>query len=1115
MEKLRIFRRKAAWGLAVGVLLALLPAVAGAQTETGRLSGTVVDEQGAVLPGATVTLENVGSGATRETVSDENGIYRFSNLPPAPYEVTVQLSGFRTWTTKVVVTVGAAMELNSKLVIGGLEETVNVTAETSVINTMNAEVATTINEQQIRELPTLTRNPYDLVALAGNSSADDPSGRGAAGYALNGQRAAGTNVLLDGGANNDEFRATVGQAVPLDSVQEFSVISSNFSAQYGRATGGIVNVATKSGTNRLRGTAYEFFRDSDLATQTVEEKARDIEKADFSRHQLGYSFGGPIKRDKLHFFSSLEHIRVRSTGNRTVLVPTDQFINAASAATRSFFSGQSLVGGDLGAIVTKGQISGTIAGGPFSALPDSFPVFQTLTYDVPRDAGGGDPQDAYQFVGRVDWSISPTSVAYFRYAGEWIDLFEGAGADSPYEGYNAAGLSRHHSFLGSYTEVWSPKFTSQFKVVYNHLRDDSPLGSKPASPSLYMRSTTTSLGGVNIAFPGYLPFSPGSAIPFEGPQKLAQFYGDNTWILGNHDLRFGGSYVRIANDYTFGAFMNSVETLGTSTGQALDNFLLGQLRQYQVAIDPGGRYPGQTVSLPVTAPSFTRNNRYNEFALYVNDTWSLTARFNVNLGLRYEYFGVQKNTDPTLDSNFYFGAGSTIQQQIRAGQVMRAPDSPVGGLWEPDKNNFAPRVGFAWDLSGDGKTSVRGGYGISYERNFGNVTFNVIQNPPAYAVISLVAPTDVPVLPITPSNLPPGSSGTITLPATSLRVVRPDLPTAYAHFWAASFQREISSRNVVSVEYTGSAGEGLYSITNPNRPGGGQLYFNDASSTTRINTQYTNINMRGGDGYSRYNGISVNWDSRNWGDSGVYLTTRYTFGRVKDNTSSTFSESNNNFNLGLLDPFDPSLDYGWADFDVRHRFVMGGVWQLPFYREGTGASRTLLGGWQVNWLLTAQTGAPYTIYDSDSAYFTVTPRAILTGSLKPAGTLTETSPNRYTYIDLSSQAGNAGNAVGPLGTGEYGPYPSSMSERNAFRRPGRWNVDTAFGKRFRFGDDMAINFRFEVYNLFAHANLYIVDSDTDITSGAITAFKGDTGPGDGAVAGDGQRRMQLGIKFEF
>ena len=159
------WRRTAAWVLTLGFLLAMLPAVAGAQTETGRLSGTVTDEQGAVLPGATVVLKNAGSGTLRETVSDANGVYRFANLAPAPYQVTVQLSGFRTWTTKVIVTVGDAMELNSKLVIGGLEEVVNVTAETSVINTVNSEVSTTINEAQLRELPTLTRNAYDLVQL--------------------------------------------------------------------------------------------------------------------------------------------------------------------------------------------------------------------------------------------------------------------------------------------------------------------------------------------------------------------------------------------------------------------------------------------------------------------------------------------------------------------------------------------------------------------------------------------------------------------------------------------------------------------------------------------------------------------------------------------------------------------------------------------------------------------------------------------------------------------------------------------------------------------------------------------------------------------------------------
>jgi len=198
------------------------------------------------------------------------------------------------------------------------------------------------------------------------------------------------------------------------------------------------------------------------------------------------------------------------------------------------------------------------------------------------------------------------------------------------------------------------------------------------------------------------------------------------------------------DDRTFGAYENPVQGLGTTTQQGLDNLVRGQIYLYQAAVDPQGKYPGQIIQLPVTFPNFTRNNRYHEWAAYFNDTWSVMDRLKLNLGVRYEYYGVQHNTDPGLDSNFYFGPGSNLYEQERAGSVQIAPDSPVGGLWAPDKNNFAPRVGFAWDVTGDGRTSLRGGYGMAYERNFGNVTYNVIQNPPNYATVSLTAPNDIP-----------------------------------------------------------------------------------------------------------------------------------------------------------------------------------------------------------------------------------------------------------------------------------------------------------------------------------------------------------------------------------
>jgi hypothetical protein len=248
----------------VAALTLVWSTAAMAQTETGKLVGTVNDAQGLVLPGVTVTATSA-TQATRSTTTDENGAYSIPSLLPGPYTVQFQLSGFRTVSVQSRVTVGAEITVNAQLSVGGVTETVNVTGVSEVINVRTPEIRTTVTETQIRELPTLTRNPYDLIALAGNVSDQDPttagetSGRGVRGFSINGLRSTATNALLDGAANNDEFTGSVGQSVPLDAVQEFSVISSNFSAQYGRATAGIVNVAVKSGTNTFSGTAYFDF----------------------------------------------------------------------------------------------------------------------------------------------------------------------------------------------------------------------------------------------------------------------------------------------------------------------------------------------------------------------------------------------------------------------------------------------------------------------------------------------------------------------------------------------------------------------------------------------------------------------------------------------------------------------------------------------------------------------------------------------------------------------------------------------------------------------------------------------------------------------------------------
>ncbi|HWQ34645.1 MAG TPA: TonB-dependent receptor [Blastocatellia bacterium] len=1116
--------------MAVLFTLLICPAILQAQTETGQIIGKVTDPAGALVTGATVTVKSVDTGAIRTATTNEQGQYTITNLQPGLYDVTVQASGFAPKTQRVQVTVGSQVSLDTTLTVQAESATIDVVASGGVeVNTQNQELSNVVSGNQIRELPSLTRNPYDFVSLSGNVSPADPSGRGV-GFAINGQRAASTNILLDGGENVDTFTASVGQSVPLDSVQEFRVITSNFSAEYGRASGGIVNVATRAGSNNFHGSVYEFNRVSRFASNDFDNNANGIPKGRFTRNQFGYSVGGPVVRDRLFFFNSTEWIRVRSTENVINFVPTPQLLAASSAATRNFFNAFPLQTPINGPVITVADVISSVGatnfapGNPFLTLPPTTPAFGQVSYRIPSDVGAGLPQNSYQIVTRLDLNISEKTQLYGRHALESQDFQIGTNSFSPYQGFNTGIEAFNNNILLSLTHAFSPRLVSQTKLVYNRLNNQQPLGAQPPSPTLYMRTIRTRLNNFLVALPGYLPFNPGSAIPFGGPQNLLQVYQDFNSTLGNHQFRFGGTYVHIQDNRTFGAYQTAVETLGANTAQALGNLVSGQLRAFQAAIDPRGAFPGQTVSLPLGPPNFSRSNLYNEFGIYVQDNWRFRPRLTLNLGLRYDYFGVQHNRREALDSNFYFGSGSTLQEQIRNGSVQLAQNSPAGGLWKPDKNNFGPRLGFAWDVTGNGKTSVRGGYGISYERNFGNVTFNVIQNPPNYAVINIL-PGVTPGFPagsltITPSNVGPfaGTTGSITLPQTSLRHVREDIDTAYAHFWSLSVERELLPGTIASLQYTGSAGRNLYSLENINRPGSGFVYLGDTNPLSRLNNQYSAINTRGKNGFSNYNGLIAEIVTSKFRTIGLSFSARYTFSKALDNLSSTFSESSNNFNLGLLDPFNPKLDYGPADFDVRHRFTTGFNWEVPFdkigdrFFGGTGSaiSRQIFGGWELTGIFTARSGSPFTVFDCSNAATSEStcPRVFQTGAL-PTGARDNPSPdatvpNRFNYLDLTGLVA-PGSFVNPkTGNSDFGPYPANMIGRNRFRGPGLWNLDAGLYKRFKFTETMSLQLRAELYNVFNHANLFVIGDEADVSSGVIIPARR-----------LGRRNLQLAAKFIF
>ncbi len=746
-------------------ILSLFSVWAFGQAESGAVNGTVTDKTGAVVVGAKVTATSVDTGLVRTATTGSAGEYAITNLPPKMYDITIDAQGFQKYSQRVRVGVGSMNEVSAKLAVTGASTTVEVTgsAEVATVNTENQTLSTVINSKQMVDLPTLTRNPYDLVATSGNVTEDNNSNRGA-GYSINGARSSDTDILLDGGENVDLFTATVGQSVPLDTVQEFSVLTNNFTAEYGRAGGGVVNVATKSGTNNFHGSLYEFNRLSALAANTYNNDANDISKPGFTRNQFGYSIGGPIVKNKLFFFSGTEWTRIRSNSvvTQSILDPAFLALPEVRLPTKDFFNayGSKFVP-SLGVLqnVNWQQANGGDCPAP---LPCNAPFGQYIQYTVPSDSGGGSPQNTYSTVDRVDWNISDKSTLYGRYALYSEDDFAGTINASPYAGYNTGQTNYNQNVTINFTHVFTPSFVSSSKVIYNRLNQLQPLGTNPVSPTLYTSSTALpDLPGTNgsLIFPGYSETTPGNAIPFGGPQNLYQFYEDLNWTKGKHQFKFGGDYIQTRDNRQFGAYENAVESLasGGSISAAADNLVKGELFQFQGASYPQGKFPcykneaGRTLvtpectlTLPVTAPAFNRNNRYNDGAWYVQDSWKVRPRLTLNLGLRWEYYGVQHNANPNLDSNFYLGTGN-IYQQVRTGTVQIANQSPVGGLWAKDTNNFAPRVGFAWDMFGDGSTSLRGGYGMGYERNFGNVTFNVIQNPPNYAVVSLVAGSDLPV----------------------------------------------------------------------------------------------------------------------------------------------------------------------------------------------------------------------------------------------------------------------------------------------------------------------------------------------------------------------------------
>ncbi len=1151
----------------VALALLLLTTVASAQTNTGTFSGTVKDTTGAVIPGATVTAKNVSTSAERTVQTAADGTYIIPGILPGTYELTINSKGLQPFITRAEMTVGGRVSIDAQLSVSNQVTTVEVQAVGGVeVNTQTQELSQIINTQQMAQLPSLTRNPYDFVEVSGNVSAGDATGQGmgsdqnstnrGVGVAINGQRTSGTEVLLDGVENFDLFAAGVGEQIPLDSVQEYRVITSNFDAQYGRASGGVVNVSTKSGTNSLHGSAWEFNRLSAYTANTFTNAVSGAPKGEYTRNQFGYAVGGPVIKDKLFFYQSTEWLRVRSNAVVQGYAPTPQFLALTAPNVQQFFSQYGSTPFPFASTLTQAQVQAIVGStGAFAAIPASTPVLGLVNYTAPQDAGGGVPQNTARVMGRFDWNINPTTQLFFRYAFEDIYDFNGADYSSLYPQYNVGDTSYNHSGVGSLNHSFSPNLFSNTKVSFSRLNFNNTVANAAAltTPELLVTPGPTTINGTPIQLPGtFAQFAGAGGLPFGGPQNVLQIMQDWSWTRGKHTLRFGGLYDYQQINRAFGAYGQGIQQLGTSGDTGLDNLVTGDLVNFTAAINPQGLFPCHrdsstglliqtpdcTLTLPTGQPSFARSYRYHDFAAYLEDSWRVTPRFTFNYGVRYEFFGVQHNDNQNLDSNFYYGQGSSYYEQVANGSVQIAPQSSVGGLWNPRYGDVGPRVGFAYDVFGDGKTSVRGGYGISYERNFGNVTFNTIQNPPNYATAQILATTPgVPPPTVSVNNLGPfEGTGTLALPPSSLRHVSQNINNAQTQFMSLAVERQLAHNTLVAVEYSGAHGIHLYDIFASNPLGGAQEFLGapfDGVHYARPNDQYTSINTRDSSGSSHYNALNIRFQTTDFHHTGLSMTANYTFSHSTDDLSSTFSDSTGGAsagigNLGYLDPSDPRLDWGSSDFDIRHRFVISPIWELPWYKSGRGWQSQTMGGWTLVGVFTIRSGVPFSIFDSTNSLNAGggygIPRYVPSSTITNFQTKSPVQPDPTTnnFNVLTLPVANETPFDPVLGISDFGPYPANMTGRNAFRGPGAWNFDAAITKDFTLTERFKLQFRAEGFNIFNHHNYYVNALTLDAANFAgqpnitVTALKGGLGTNNVTGVNHDERRFgQFALRLIF
>lgn len=1052
------------------LLVLLIPFLGAAQTHRASLRGTIVDANGAVIPGISINVTNRATGESRTAITNDEGAYVISSLSPGQYTFVAEGAGFSKFSQSVELRVNQDVRVDAVLEAGSIKYSPgDVFPLDELIKRDSQSLSTVIENRQVENLPLDGRSFFELSLLVPGAA---PSAQGSAGsvrgdfsFSVNGAREDSNNFLLDGVYNVDPKLNTFAVRPPVDAIREFEMATSTYDASFGRNPGAQVNVVTKSGTNEFHGSLYEFHRNGALDARNFFAPASEP-KPKYIRNQFGGSLGGPLRHNSTFFFVDYEGGRSREGVTRVTNVPTERerlgdFSQSFFGAPFDPFSGMPFPGGIIPDFA-QNPVGRAIAN--LYPLPNRNVPFQNFVSSPTQR----DTVDSFDV--RVDHGRNGKSNLIARYSFGERHLFEPFTGPtfSLVPGFGDTVRRRSQNLMFGETHIFSPTFVNEARVAFSRvgasvIQEASITNSDVGLPTISPR--TRDLGLSFITVTGFSPLGDEGNNPQNSVTNVYQVLDTAQWVKSNHLFKFGAD-IRFTQQNAF----RDVESRGRLqfspfaqiTGNALADLLLG--------------FPLLTSVARVDNPQQLRTKSYN---FYFGDSYRVTPRLIINAGLRYEY------NSPAIDS-----ANRARVFDLATGTIVTPGTNGVPRAgYESDKNNFAPRVGFAWAVGEAQTTVLRAGYGVYYDQSPLAPAEALYFNSPIFDNNIFFS---LPGLPLTLAD-PFPSFFPFPLPDSALAIQR-DLRTGYLQHWNANIQQSFGQRRVLELAYVGSKGTKLLTARDINQPQPSVLPPG-LPFVPRPNPFFDDIDLLESRANSSYHSLQARFQQRL--TRGLAALVSYTWSKSIDDASNFFSSAGDaNF---PQNSYDLRSERGRSNFDVRHRLSVSYSYELPFGRgqdhlADNGFLSTVLTGWQTLGILTLQSGRPFTVALLSEIDNSGTGRSLLGFGANDRPNITgDPAAGTRTVERWFNTAAFAFPAPGTFGN----------SGRNILDGPNYQNLNVSLLKNTVLTERISFQFRAEVFNLFNHPNLGLPDNFLGSpTFGRITSARD-------------PRHIQFGAKLLF